>query len=91
MGLDKLPADATCFRPVGCDACHNTGYKGRSGIYEIMNVDEELRQRISRKEDSRILGKVAHDHGMHTLMEDAIAKVMRGETSVDEALRAARL
>lgn len=91
MGLDKLPAQATCFRPVGCEACHNTGYKGRSGIYEIMTVGEELRQRISRKEDSGILGRVAHDNGMHTLIEDAIAKVMRGETSVDEALRAARL
>ena len=91
LGMDRLPDNAQCCRPKGCELCHNSGYKGRSGIYEIMTVDEELRSRIARSEDSRVLGKVAHDRGMHTLLEDAASKVMRGETSIDEALRAARL
>ncbi len=91
LGVKSLPPDAHCCLPVGCEQCHNSGYLGRSGIYEIMSVDEELRSRIARSEDSRVLGQVAHERGMHTLLEDGAAKVFRGETSIEEALRAARL
>ena len=91
LGLNSLPAGATCFKPVGCEKCHGSGYLGRSGIYEIMSIDDELRERIAHSQDSRTLGKVAHEHGMHTLLEDGVSKVLRGETSVEEALHAARL
>jgi len=56
-----------------------------------MVVNEELRSRIARSEDSRILSKVAREHGMRTLLEDGVAKVAAGITTVQEALRAARL
>ncbi len=91
LGLDELPGGGRFFEAVGCEKCMQTGYKGRSGIYEIMAVDEELRSRIARSEDSRTLGKLAREHGMRTLMEDAAIKVAAGLTTVQEALRAARL
>ena len=91
LGIQKVPAGSQFYKPVGCPQCHGSGYKGRLGIYEIMSVDEDLRSRIARSEDSRILGKAARDKGMATLLDDAIKKVELGLTTPQEALRAARL
>jgi general secretion pathway protein E len=91
LGLGELPPGGRFFQAVGCEKCMQTGYSGRSGIYEIMAVDEELRSRIARSEDSRTLGRLARERGMRTLMEDAAVKVAAGLTTVQEALRAARL
>jgi general secretion pathway protein E len=91
LGHPQLPPGGQFYQPAGCDACLHTGYRGRSGIYEIMIVTDELRSRIARSEDSHVLGRVAKDSGMVTLLEDAAAKVARGLTSTEEALRATRL
>ncbi len=91
LGISQAPPGGHFFEPVGCERCMQTGYWGRSGIYEIMVVNEELRSRIARSEDSRLLSKVAREHGMRTLLEDGVAKVAAGLTTVQEALRAARL
>ncbi len=91
LGVAEVPSGGRFYQPVGCERCMQTGYRGRSGIYEIMVVNEELRSRIARSEDSRILSKVAREHGMRTLLEDGVAKVAAGITTVQEALRAARL
>lgn len=91
LGFNQMPRNANFCRPVGCDLCHNSGYKGRSGIYEIMVVDEDLRSRIARSEDSRVIGKAARDKGMKTLLDDAARKVALGQTSTEEAMRAARI
>ena len=90
LGLESIPAGTRFYRPVGCEHCHS-GYIGRSGIYEIMAVNEDLRSRIARSEDSRVLGKIAKEFGMKTLLDDAACKVIQGITSTEEALRAARL
>lgn len=91
LGTSKLSPGAQFYKPMGCERCHNSGYKGRLGIYEIMAVDEDLRSRIARSEDSRILGQAAREKGMATLLDDGIAKAEAGITSIEEALRAARL
>lgn len=91
LGLEEVPRGGQFYEPGGCKKCLDTGYLGRSGIYEIMVVDEELRSRIARSEDSRMLGKVAREHGMKTLLRDAADKVAAGVTSTEEALRATRL
>ncbi|MBQ7502163.1 type II/IV secretion system protein [bacterium] len=91
LGLKEVPPNANFCKAVGCEACNNTGYKGRLGIYEIMAVNDELRSRIARSEDSRILGRVAKEQGMATLLEDGVSKVLAGLTTPEEALRAARL
>jgi general secretion pathway protein E len=74
------------YRPVGCDACNKTGYRGRNGIYEIMLVDDDIRDLIVKKVDSGTIKRQAMHRGMRTLMDDGAAKVLRGVTSIAEVL-----
>jgi general secretion pathway protein E len=74
------------YRPVGCDACNKTGYRGRNGIYEIMLVDDDIRELVVKKTDSGTIKRAAVKHGMRTLMDDGAAKVLRGMTSIAEVL-----
>jgi len=74
------------YRPKGCDACNATGYRGRTGIYEIMMVDDAIRELAVKKVDSGSIKRAAVQKGMRTLMEDGGRKVLRGVTSVAEVL-----
>jgi len=74
------------YRPKGCDACNGTGYRGRTGIYEIMMVDDSIRELSVKKVDSGSIKRAAVQKGMRTLMEDGGSKVLRGITSVAEVL-----
>jgi general secretion pathway protein E len=77
----------TIYEPGGCETCLQTGYKGRTGVFELMNVGEELASQIARSDDARTLRQSARQHGMRTLMEDAARKVLQGQTSREEAFR----
>jgi general secretion pathway protein E len=74
------------YRPKACDACNRTGYRGRTGIYEIMMVDDAIRELAVKKVDSGSIKRAAVHKGMRTLMEDGGRKVLRGITSVAEVL-----
>ena len=74
------------YKPVGCPACNNTGYRGRKGIYELMVLDDEIRQLTLKKADSGSIKRAAVAKGMSTLLEDGARKIMRGWTSVAEVL-----
>jgi general secretion pathway protein E len=74
------------YRPVGCAACQKTGYQGRTGIYELMLVDDDLRQLILKNVDSNTIKKKAVEKGMLTLMEHGASKVARGITTAAEVL-----
>jgi general secretion pathway protein E len=74
------------YRPVGCDACNGTGYHGRLGIYELMILDDEIRQLVLKNVDSGTIKKQAVLKGMRTLIEDGARKVVSGQTSVAEVL-----
>jgi general secretion pathway protein E len=74
------------YRPVGCDNCNRTGYRGRTGIYETMLVDDDVRELVVKKVDSGTIKRQAIKHGMLTLMDDGAAKVLRGVTSIAEVL-----
>ncbi len=75
------------YKPAGCDACNSTGYRGRSGIYEMMLVDDEIRQLILKNVDSGTIKKAAvSSKGMLTLMDDGALKVLSGITSIAEVL-----
>ncbi|MFL5275121.1 MAG: type II secretion system ATPase GspE [Myxococcales bacterium] len=74
------------YRPVGCDHCNGTGYRGRAGIYEIMMLDDDIRQLILKNVDSGTIRKTAAQKGMRSLMDDGANKVLRGTTSVAEVL-----
>ena len=88
-------AEATFYKPKGCERCRFTGYRGRLGIFEIFRVDDEMRQMINRMGDGEDrseqvstvqLRKRAREQGMRTLREDGFQKVFAGLTTFDEVL-----
>jgi type II secretory ATPase GspE/PulE/Tfp pilus assembly ATPase PilB-like protein len=89
LGLDPAEADATpeLLAPVGCDRCRNSGYRGRIGIFEILQPNDELHDLILKRESARLLTKSARDHGMLTLQHSGWAKVKAGYTTMEEILR----
>ncbi len=75
------------FHGAGCDQCFGTGYRGRVGIFELMELNEELRGAIMRNEDAGKLTAIARRYGMVNLREDGWNKVRRGVTTASEVLR----
>jgi general secretion pathway protein E len=75
------------FRGAGCEHCFGTGYRGRVGIFELMELNEELRAIIMRNEDASILTAAARRNGMRNLRDDGWEKVARGVTTSDEVMR----
>jgi type IV pilus assembly protein PilB len=84
---DEDAASIPFYRPVGCDACHQTGYKGRIGIYEVMRITDRLRRMIAQRASEDAIREVAQSTGMLTLGDDALAKVKAGVTTAEELLR----
>jgi general secretion pathway protein E len=80
---EAIPA----FRGAGCDRCFHTGYYGRVGIFELMELSEEIRRLIMQNADASILTEAARRNGMRTLREDGWQKVASGMTTVDEVIR----
>jgi general secretion pathway protein E len=75
------------WRGAGCEHCNGTGYTSRVGIFEMMDVDDELRQHIMKNADASVLTSVARRHGMRNLREDGWSKVAAGMTTSQEVLR----
>jgi len=75
------------FRGAGCEHCFGTGYRGRLGIFEMMELNEELRAAIMRNEDASKITSLARKQRMRNLREDGWDKVRRGVTTADEVLR----
>jgi general secretion pathway protein E len=80
-------AGATVYRAKGCATCFNTGYLGRKAIYELLLIDDEIRQLIMKNTDSATLKAVAMQKGMRTLRQDGADNILKGITSVDEVVR----
>jgi len=85
-----IPASHTLYRAGSCPACSNTGYKGRSGIYELMVFDESTRSLIHDRANEQVLRIHAAEHGMLSLRDDGFDRVRAGITSLDEILRITR-
>jgi general secretion pathway protein E len=75
------------FRGAGCDRCFGTGYKGRVGIFEMMELNEDIRKLIMANADAGQLTVAARKHGMRSLREDGWLKVATGVTTADEVIR----
>lgn len=88
--LDNSPPPTTAYRPVGCEACNQTGYRGRTGLYELIKVDESLRRLIHDTAGEHHIRQHALEHGMQLLREDGVRWVRAGETSIEEVLRVTR-
>jgi type II secretory ATPase GspE/PulE/Tfp pilus assembly ATPase PilB-like protein len=79
--------ELTIHRGVGCPSCFQTGYLGRTGIFEIMEVTEELRELIFQQIPKDVLRRMAVDLGLQTLKQSAVDKILEGTTTVEEAYR----
>ncbi|MER3401919.1 MAG: type II secretion system protein GspE [Armatimonadota bacterium] len=75
------------YRAVGCPACKNTGYKGRTGVHELLVVSDPIRDLILQHAPAYTIQKTAQEHGLRLLKEDALAKVLLGRTSIEEIVR----
>jgi type IV pilus assembly protein PilB len=89
VGIDPGRArEATFYRAEGCEACGHSGYKGRLGIYELLQLDNTLREMTFRGEPMVRLREYAwQSGGMSTLLQDGVRKVMQGMTTIPELLR----
>jgi type IV pilus assembly protein PilB len=91
LGLDaERLGGARLHRARGCRACEGTGYRGRLGIFELLEMDETLREMAYRKSPLAKLREQARANGMTTLEEDGVRKVVAGLTTVEEYLRVTR-
>ena len=80
----------TLYRPIGCPDCAHTGYRGRTGIHELLVVDEAMRGQIHNSANEQDIRAHAESLGMHSLRQDAALRVLEGVTSVEEMLRITR-
>ncbi len=88
LGLGPAPRKRfKLFEPVGCAKCFGTGYRGRLGLYEVLVVDDELRDMIATGGSVLEIQRLARANGVASLREDGIAKVLEGSTSYLELLR----
>ncbi len=88
--LGFSPGDAETVKPMkgkGCSLCNNTGYRGRVGLFEMMEVNPDIRDMILRRAQSHDIKKKAADQGFLTLRKSGLAKIKLGMTSIDEVVR----
>ncbi len=87
LGMNGMDSDGV-WQPKGCDKCRSTGYSGRIGIYELLVVDDQLRDIIARNPNVAEFRRLCIERGMVTLRNDGMTKVARGLTTIQEILSA---
>jgi general secretion pathway protein E len=85
-GANGKPPRPVFYKPVGCEKCAGTGYRGQIGIYELLVVDESVRREILNNSDSKSITRAATERGMITLRVDGTRQVMAGRTSMEDVL-----
>ncbi len=88
LGIRAPGRPVRLYRPEGCAGCNYAGYRGRLGIFELMQIDDDVRSLVSQNIDSKTIKSAAIRAGMHPLRSDGARKVLAGKTSVAEVLRA---
>ncbi|HPB59757.1 MAG TPA: type IV-A pilus assembly ATPase PilB [Candidatus Saccharicenans sp.] len=86
FGEDEID-DLHIFKAHGCEACNNTGYKGRTALFEVMKITDEIKEMILNRATSREIKRKAIENGMLTLRHSGLIKIKKGVTSVEEVLR----
>ena len=87
LGIVPPRVRPTFYRGVGCSACSQTGYRGRTGIFELLVLDDEIRRFIGSKADSASIRQAAMAKGMVTLKDEGAEKVFHGVTTTEELMR----
>lgn len=87
----SLEENLTVFAGKGCKLCHHTGYSGRIGVFEVLEMTETIRKLIADKNDSDVIAKEAIKEGMTTMQEDGLDKIVKGITTFEEVLRVTKV
>jgi general secretion pathway protein E len=80
----------TFYRAEGCDACGNSGFRGRIAVFELLEMDDEIARLVLARAEAREIQRAGLDAGMRTMLADGVAKARRGLTTLDEVLRVTR-
>jgi len=88
LGISRQDiGDKQFFYGKGCDACNNTGYKGRKGIYELLKITDPIRELINERAPTVTIKQKAIELGMITLRQDGLRSIFSGDTTIEEVLR----
>jgi len=82
-----ITEDIAMYKGKGCKVCHFTGYSGRIGIFEVLEITDKIRKLITEKNDSNIIAQRAIEEGMTTMLDDGFEKIIKGITTFEEVLR----
>jgi len=83
----RADSEVEAYEPVGCTRCKGTGFKGRTGLYEVMPITDEIRELTIERASAEAIGQVAERQGMRRLREDGFERVKEGVTSMSEVAR----
>jgi len=84
-------AELRVYKGAGCKICHMTGYQGRIGIFEVLEVTNTVRELITKKEDADVIARQAISEGMATMLDDGLQKILKGLTTFEEVLRVTKV
>ncbi len=88
IGIDsRMAGTKPIYRAIGCQNCLGTGYRGRTGIFELLALDDDIRSLVLKDYDANTIKKTAISGGMLTLRQDGARKVLRGITTIEEVVR----
>lgn len=90
MELALVPEEVkgrTFARGRGCEHCNGSGYKGRMALFEIMTIDDEMRELIMKHASTSVLRNESRKRGMRTLRESGLLGIYEGQTTIDEVVR----
>lgn len=79
------------YQGAGCKICHFTGFSGRIGVFEVLEVTKTIRDLITKRQDSDVILQKAKEEGMTTMLDDGLDKVVRGLTTIEEVLRVTKI
>ena len=89
VGLDRERKEHTFYHGKGCSRCFHTGYRGRIGLFEILEISKAIAEMISQRSSSQAILQKAREEGMTTMMEDGVQKAILGVTTLREVIRVA--
>jgi type II secretory ATPase GspE/PulE/Tfp pilus assembly ATPase PilB-like protein len=81
----------TIYQGAGCKICHMTGYSGRIGVFEVLEITKAIRDLITKRQDSDVILQKAIQEGMTTMLDDGLEKVFQGLTTIEEVLRVTKI
>jgi len=79
------------YQGAGCKICHMTGYSGRIGVFEVLEVTKDIRDLITKRNDADVILQKAIKEGMTTMLDDGLEKVIKGLTTIEEVLRVTKI